>query len=96
MLLLTANIYQEGGGHQTTMVIRDVCPRCQASKYRKNGHIHNGKQHHRCQAWGRQFVACFEHSLIAEDTRALLERLLVERISWRGMCRAVGVTRKGL
>jgi hypothetical protein len=26
------------------MIIRDVCPRCQSPKYKKNGHIHNGKQ----------------------------------------------------
>jgi insertion element IS1 protein InsB len=73
------------------MVIRDVCPRCQSSKYKKNGHIHNAKQHHQCQVCGRQFVECFEQSLIADDTRALIERLLVERISLRGICRAVGV-----
>ena len=96
MLLLTANISPEGGGHQTTLVIRDVGPRCQSSTYTKNGHLHNGTQHHRCQDWGGQFGACCEPSLIAEDTRALLERLLVERISWRGLCRAGGVNRKWL
>jgi hypothetical protein len=31
-----------------------------------------------------------EQSLVSEDTRALIERLLVERISLRGICRAVG------
>ena len=78
------------------MVIRDVCPRCQSSKYKKNGHMHHGKQNHQCQACGRQFVACFEPSLISDDTRALIERLLVERISLRGICRAVGVGLKWL
>src|SRR5918992_2557569 len=96
MLLLTKNTYQEAGGQQKTMVIRDVCPQCQSSKYKKNGHIHNGKQNHRCQDCGRQFVACFEQSLISDDTRALIERLLVERISLRGICRAVGVNLKWL
>jgi insertion element IS1 protein InsB len=78
------------------MVIRDVCPRCQSSQFKKNGHIHNGKQNHRCQDCRRQFVECFEPSLIADDPRALIERLLVERISWRGSCRAVGVNLKWL
>jgi transposase-like protein len=96
MLLLAENIYQEVGGQQKTMVIRDVCPRCQSSKYKKNGHIHNGKQNHRCQDCGRQFVECYEQSLIADDTRALIERRLVERISSLGICRAVGVNRKWL
>ena len=78
------------------MVIRDVCPQCQSSQYQKNGHIHNGKQNYRCHHCGRQFVQCYEHYHIAEDTRALIERLLLERISLRGICRAVGVGLKWL
>jgi insertion element IS1 protein InsB len=78
------------------MVIRDVCPRCQSPKYKKNGHIHNGKQNHHCHDCGRQFVDCFAQYLISEDKRALIERLLVERLSLRGICRAVGVTLKWL
>ena len=78
------------------MVIRDVCPRCKSPKYKKNGHIHNGKQNHHCHDCGRQFVQCCEQYLISEDKRGLIERLLVERISLRGICRAVGVTLKWL
>jgi insertion element IS1 protein InsB len=78
------------------MGIRDVCPRCQSSKFKTNGHIHHGKQPHQCQGWGRQFVACLEQPLIPDATRALIERLLVERISWRGICRAVGAHLKWL
>jgi insertion element IS1 protein InsB len=78
------------------MSIRDVCPRCQFSKFKKNGYIHNGKHNHYCHDCGRQFVRCFEHYRIAEDKRALIERLLLERISLRGICRAVGVTLKWL
>jgi insertion element IS1 protein InsB len=78
------------------MVVRDVCPRCQSPKHKKNGHIHNGKQNHQCHDCGRQFVQCFEQYLLSDDTRALIERLLVERISLRGICRAVGVGLKWL
>jgi transposase-like protein len=78
------------------MVIRDVCPQCQSSKYKKNVHIHNGKQNHQCKDCGRQFVDCFEQYLVSDEKRGLIERLLVERISLRGMCRAVGVTLKWL
>jgi transposase-like protein len=78
------------------MVIRDMCPQCKSPRYKKNGRIHNGKQHHHCHACGRQFVQCFEQYLIAEDQRALIERLLREQISLRGICRAVGVTLKWL
>jgi insertion element IS1 protein InsB len=48
------------------------------------------------RAGGRQFVQGFAQYRIADDTRALIERLLVERISLRGICRAVGVGLKWL
>jgi insertion element IS1 protein InsB len=78
------------------MITRDVCPRCQSPKLKKNGHIHNGKQHHQCKDCGRQFVECFEQHVVSDDTRALIERLLLERLSLRGICRAVGVQLKWL
>src|SRR5215831_3704010 len=74
------------------MVVRDVCPRCQSPTYQKNGPSHHGTPNHQCHDCGRQFVDCFEHYLLSEDIRARIERLLVERISWRGICRAAGVT----
>jgi insertion element IS1 protein InsB len=60
------------------MIIRDICPQCQSPKYKKNGHIHNGKQNYQCKNCGRQFVDCFEQDLVSDDTRALIECLLVE------------------
>jgi insertion element IS1 protein InsB len=78
------------------MVIRDACPQCQSPKFKQNGHIRNSKQNHYCYACGRQFVQCCEQYLISDDKRGLIERLLVERISLRGICRAVGVTLKWL
>jgi insertion element IS1 protein InsB len=78
------------------MVIRKVCPQCTSSKYKKNGHIHNGKQNHHCHNCGRQFVQYCEQYLISEEKRGLIERLLTERISLRGICRAVGVSLKWL
>jgi insertion element IS1 protein InsB len=78
------------------MVIREVCPRCNSPQYKKNGHIHNGKQNHQCKACGRQFVACFAQYLVSDETRGLIERLLLERLSLRGICRAVGVGLKWL
>jgi len=78
------------------MIIRDVCPRCKSPKYKKNGHIHNGKQNHQCKDCGRQFVDGFEQDLVSDETRDLIERLLLERISLRGICRAVKVGLKWL
>ena len=78
------------------MVIREVCPRCKSPTYKKNGHIHNGKQNHQCKDCGRQFVDCFEQDLVSDETRGLVERLLLERLSLRGICRAAGVGLKWL
>src|SRR2546426_11208417 len=78
------------------MVIRDVCPRCKSPEYKKNGHIHNGKQNHQCKDCGREFVDGFEQDLVSDETRGLVERLLLERLSLRGICRAVWVGLKWL
>jgi insertion element IS1 protein InsB len=73
------------------MTPREACPQCGSRWYKRNGHIHTGKQNHRCKHCGRAFVLTPENSVITEDQRALIERLLLERISLRGICRAVGV-----
>lgn len=57
---------------------------------------HNGKQHYHCHDCGRQFVQHYEPYRIAAEKRGRIERLLVERIAWRGICRAVGVTLQGV
>ena len=70
---------------------REACPQCGSRWYKRNGHIHTGKQNHRCKMCGRAFVLTPEHAVITAGQRALIERLLLERISLRGICRAVGV-----
>jgi IS1 transposase len=66
MLLLTKNASHASGGQQHAMVIRDVCPRCQSPKHKKNGHIHNGKQNHQCHDCGRQLVTCHGDVMIQQ------------------------------
>lgn len=78
------------------MAIRNCCPDCGAKKLKKNGHIHTGKQNHRCKVCGRQFVSEFEQRLVSTDERDLVKRMLAERISMRGVCRVVGVGMKWL
>lgn len=73
------------------MIMRETCPQCGSTWYKRNGHIHTGKQNHRCKRCGRAFVLLPENHLITEEQRTLVERLLLERISLRGICRAVGV-----
>jgi insertion element IS1 protein InsB len=73
------------------MALRETCPQCGSRSFKRNGHIHTGKQNHRCKLCGRAFVLTPENSVITEEQRRLIERLLLERISLRGICRAVGV-----
>ena len=71
-------------------------PTVSVPQYKKNGHMHNGKHKHHGHDGGHQFVQGCEPYLLTEDTRCLLERLWLARLSLRGMCRAVGVTLKWL
>jgi insertion element IS1 protein InsB len=74
------------------MPIRDACPACGSRRYKKNGHTRHGKQNHQCKACERQFSATANDRLIADERRTRVEHLLRERISLRGICRAVGVS----
>jgi insertion element IS1 protein InsB len=74
------------------MVVRDACPACGSTQFKKNGPMHSGKQHDQCKACGRQFVVSTEERIISSEQRTLVEHLLCERISLRGICRAVGVS----
>ena len=74
------------------MVVRDACPACGSTRYKKNGHTRPGKQNHQCKACERQFGATAEDHLISNERRSMVEHLLRERISLRGICRAVGVS----
>ena len=73
------------------MIKREACPQCGARQYKRNGRIHTGKQNHKCKACGRAFVLVPENHVITEEQRAVIERLLLERISLRGIYRVIGV-----
>ena len=73
-------------------MIREVCPKCGSKKYKKNGHIHNGKQNHRCKECGRQFVIDYEFKEIKEFEKELINKALLERNSLRGICRIFSVS----
>jgi insertion element IS1 protein InsB len=50
--------------------------------------MHTGKHNHKCKDCGRAFVLVPENHIITKEQRAMIERLLRERISLRGICRA--------
>ena len=68
------------------------CPSCSSHLVKKNGHIHNGKQNYRCLKCGRQFVLDPMQKVIDERTETLISRVLLERISLEGICRAFEVS----
>ena len=52
------------------MILRETCPQGCSRWYKRNGHIHTGKQNHRCKVCGRAFVLTPENSVITEEQRA--------------------------
>ena len=69
------------------------CPQCGAVRIVKNGHAHTEKQRSLCRVCAHQFTLRHQRTRISPDTVALVDRLLSERISHRGICRVVGVSR---
>ena len=72
------------------------CPKCGSEHIVKNGSIHNKKSKFKCKTCGRQFVESPSVPRISDEKIALIERLLLERVSLRGICRVMGVSVKWL
>jgi len=68
------------------------CPSCQATQSVKNGLTRHGKQNYRCKTCGRQFTEHPTQKIIPLETRSLIDRLLLERLSLAGIARAVHVS----
>ena len=58
----------------------------------KNGKIHNGKQNHKCRDCGRQFVLNPTQKRISEETKALIDKLLLEKLPLAGIARVADVS----
>ena len=69
-----------------------ICPSCESNRIVKNGKIHNGKQNHKCNDCGRQFVEDPQQKRISDATKALIDDLLLERISMAGIARVAKVS----
>ena len=68
------------------------CPSCQSTKIVKNGRIHNGKQNHKCRDCGRQFVEHSQQKIISQETKTLIDKLLLEKIPLAGIARVCYVS----
>lgn len=74
------------------MVIPESGPACGSTRDKKNGSTRHGKQHHLCTNGERHVSAGAANSRLAAERRAALAHLWRERLSRRGMGRAVGVS----
>ena len=69
------------------------CPDCRSTDIKriraKNGLTHYGKQNHKCKRCHRQLV--LDPQTVSDEKRALVKRLLLERISRRGIARVLQI-----
>lgn len=70
----------------------NTCPNCGSEHLIKNGTIHNGKPKYACKDCGKQFVDKPQKNKISSATKQLIDKLLLERISLRGIARVTGVS----
>jgi insertion element IS1 protein InsB len=78
------------------LFLRLDCPDCGSNHIVKNGRIHNKKPKYKCQSCGRQFVENSTNKVISSQTKDLIDRLLLEKISLAGIARSTGVSQKWL
>lgn len=69
-----------------------VCPSCGSNHIVKNGSIHNKTPKKQCNSCGCQFVVDSQKRRISSELKALIDQLLKERISLRGIARVTGVS----
>ena len=72
------------------------CPHCHSEKIVKNGSLTNGKKKYKCNSCKRQFVLNPKKHPISDETKALIDKLLLERISLAGIARVTGVSERWL
>ncbi len=78
------------------MTIEMTCPTCGAHDVSKNGTTHRGEQNYKCRDCGRQFVEDPQWQAKPKETKALVKRLLHEKILLAGIARATGVSESWL
>jgi transposase-like protein len=88
--LLSHQLNTEKTSHPTAAL--PPCPSCGSHHTIKNGSTHNGKPKRQCKECGQPFVINPTNKTISPDTKKLIDKLLLERISLRGIARVTGVS----
>jgi insertion element IS1 protein InsB len=73
-----------------------LCPTCGSDDIMKNGTTRRGKQNYKCRDCGRQFVENPQWKPKDNDTYALIDRLLLERIPLAGIARVLQLSESWL
>ena len=72
------------------------CSKCQSTSVIKYGHTHYGKPRFLCKECGRQFVENPSRQPIDQDTRNLIDKMLLERLALAAIARITGVSERWL
>jgi transposase-like protein len=64
-----------------------TCPACDSTHT-----VKNGKQNFKCRECGRQFMQDPQNKIIEQQTKTLIDKLLLEKIPLAGMARVTGVS----
>jgi insertion element IS1 protein InsB len=73
-----------------------ICPTCGSDDVMKNGTTRRGKQNHKCRDCGRQFVEDPQWQPKDENTSAMIDRLMLERIPLAGIARVLQLSESWL
>lgn len=72
------------------------CPSCGSNDINKNGTTRHGNQNYKCRDCRRQFVENPKWRRISDDTKATIERMLLEKTPLAGIARSVQVSESWL
>lgn len=73
-----------------------TCPTCGSNDINKNGTTRHGHQNYKCRDCQRQFVENPKWRRISDDTKATIERMLLEKIPLVGIARSLQVSESWL
>ena len=68
------------------------CTRCDAIKVKHNGYTRHGQQRYKCNICSFQFSAHATNKQITSAEIICINKLLLERLSLRGICRVMDVS----
>lgn len=78
-------------GHEAHPSHARICPACGSTKTVKNGSVRQ-RQKFKCKDCNRQFIENPTNKTVPVETKVMIDQLLLERISLRGIQRVTGVS----